>query len=147
VAARQPPTGHRRVGYRRDGRPSWHHAQRGQDPAASGSPGPPNVARAGTGRQGMLARGAVTAKSWLRVALPAPARMDVSYSCSRIDRWKTTCPGTSLLELRRNANEQILPSVGCNEMCTDGQPISIPIQWQRNRRLAGDMVFLPLFSS
>jgi hypothetical protein len=53
----------------------------------------------------------------------------------------------SLLELRRNANEQIFPSVGCNEMHTDGQPISIPIQRQRNRRLASDMVFLPLFSS
>src|SRR2546426_1089439 len=58
----------------------------------------------------------------------------------RMDRRTPVLPRPRLFELRRHLNEQILPTEGCYELRPDRQPRRVPVQWQRNRRLARHIV-------
>ena len=46
-------------------------------------------------------------------------------------------PRARLLELRGDAQQQVLAAVGGDELHADGQPVGRPVQRQRDRRLAG----------
>src|SRR2546428_11187737 len=58
----------------------------------------------------------------------------------RVDRRTPVLPWPRLFELRRHLNEQILPAEGCHELRPDWQPRCVPVQRQRNRRLARHIV-------
>src|SRR5258708_5370214 len=72
---------------------------------------------------------------WVRVpppALPVFAR----DACRRSDLGCAVGPGVCLLELTRDAEQDVFATVGGDELYADRQALGCPLQWEADRRLA-----------